>query len=564
MNEELSRRDRLLVLWERILIVLGAIVYLSAFSRTVPHGDALRVVRQIQTEQLSWNPNHLMFDPIGYGWYMLLKTTGFNVSALASFEIISVISTIASLIIFHAILVQLGVKSWGMRITLVVGLFASRSFLSLANSQYYFMVQMPFLLGGLYLFIRFLAVEKDSRQGNRYLYGAGILAAIAGTILFSNVLLVVVLGLVAGLARSWGQPGLPKWHPADVARVWGAAALVGFPIYIFGYAVSDSASGFFSWLLSYQGESGSVQTDLYRVQLSLHGVAESIARLGFNLLLANILENAGLGSYLQALVFREPLEFIPETGRFVLVMVLTPIIIVMMLFLIVQSLQRLRQDVRVLLAIGWTSSFLLFNFFWSVGNDLFWVQVAPIVWLMLAVFLVSGKNSPGQSASAAWHPSDWKNVVMVLAVPALLIVNTMNTIIPVSGNYDDEAAVYHAILRDGDLEIMPGWEAAGWLRTDRQGPVVERLLLYNMAMNSNDRNAHIGRLPDIVEKHLASGHRVVVGRLYDKDHLINPWYRLKRLGWSRSRIQSLLSGYCHPKIGMVGDVVFREIRKCQR
>lgn len=563
MKQAEKRQTELPLLWERVFIAVLVIAYLFAFSRTVPHGDALRVVRQIQAEHLIWNPNHLIFDPIGYGWYALLEKFGFSISALDSFEIISGIATVASLLVFHAILVQAGVKWWGARALAIGGLFASRSFLSLANNQYYFMVQMPLLLGALYLGMRFLAMESDEKSRAMYLYGIGVLVAVAATILFSNVLLVVALGLVVGFTRNRQQASQAGWNYAYAARIWGAAALVGFPAYIFGYLASGSSAGFFHWLLSYQGESASALNDLYLVQWSTQSVVESLARLGFNLFSASILENAGLGTYFRALIFREPLEFVPEIFRLSLVVALTPIIIGMMLMLMVWAVRRFRRDMLIPFAFAWGASYLLFNFLWSVGGEHFWVQILPVVWLMWMVYLFSNNAEPFKADIAIWSRKNWKLWATLLVVPALLFVNTVNTVIPVSGKAEAEVLKYHALLRDGDLEIMPGWEVIGWMRSEQQRPRVERLLLMNMALQSKEQDRHIQRLPEIVADHLASGRRVVVGRLYDKDHEINPWYGLTRLGWPRSRIQSLLGRYCHTEIGRVDDVVFREIKVCR-
>ena len=97
---------------------------------------------------------------------------------------------------------------------------------------------------------------------------------------------------------------------------------------------------------------------------------------------------------------------------------------------------------------------------------------------------------------------------------------------------------------------------------DFKQPSIEQLMLINMLLKSETDKMHIQRLPEIVADHLARGQRVVVGRLYDLDHTINPWYGMNRAGWPRARIQDLLEGYCTRKIGMIDDVVFREIFIC--
>ena len=553
------------LLAERILLSVATLAYLLLFDRTVPHGDALRVVSQIQTGVLSWNPNHLFFDPLGYGWFLLLGKIGFDIAVLDSFEIISGLATIVSLLIFHAVLLAAGVRRRVLIFLAIFGLFASRSFLSLATNQYYFMVQMPFLLGALYLALRFLTSTDDDRTRNRYLYGIGALTAVAGTILFSNVLLVAALGIVVGFLHGGGRIGeWRRWKLANAVRLWGAAALVGFPAYVMGYILSGSDAGFHNWLFSYQGESASSLTELYRVHWDLRSIAESLTRLGFNFFSASILESAGLGTYLRTLFFQETPEFVPEIFRVTLVVVLMPLVIGMVTLAMVWILRRLRSDAQAALAFAWIVPYLVFNFLWSVGGDHFWVQVVPVVWLAWCRSLDGDSvilfRMP--SGSSWWHT--WQTRLAVVVVPILLFINTFNSIIPVSGKHDVSAARYHALLRDGDLEILPGWEVIGWLRTEYRRPNVERLQLMSMALLPVERDGNIRRLPEIVARHLASGRRVLVGRLYDRDHEVNPWYNLQRLGWPRARIQSLLASYCHDEVGRVEDVVYREIRNCRR
>lgn len=550
--------------WEYLTITLFTAMYLIVFNRTVPHGDALRIVRQIQDNHLIWNPNHLIFDPLGYGWHWLLENFGINISVLNSFEIISGVSTVVSLIIFHAILVQVGIKWWGARFIAVSGLFASRSFLSMANSQYYFMVQMPFLLGVIYLAMRFMSEDADDRNRILYLYGMGILAAIASAIMFNNVLLVMALGLVVGFSHRKGISNSGGWHFNYPAHMWTAAVSVGLPIFLFGYVASGSGDSFFRWLLSYQGESASTLNDLYGIQWTVKGVAEGLARLGFNYFSASVIENAGLGTWMKALLFREPLEFVPESFKLLLAISLTPVIVGMQLLILIWAVRRLRRDPMIQFMFAWIGAFLVFNFLWDVGGDMFWFQIMPITWLMLMAYLGYGsRNLTGNvvSPNQIW----WKLWVVVTTVSALFVVNTLQTVVPVSlVDLDARNAEYHALLRDGDLEVVPGWDGLGWMQLTPQRPRAERLTLMNMALQSKTDEKHIQRLPSIVADYLKRGQRVVVVRLYDKDYGINPWSGLARLGWPRPKIQALLSNYCNVEIGKVGDVVFREITTCQR
>lgn len=544
---------------ERFIIGVCSIAYLFAFNRVVPHGDALRVVRQIEENHLIWNPNHLIFDPIGYVWFLFLQKVGFNISALDSFEIISGVAAVISLFIFHALLLEVGVKQRIVRLLAVGGLFASQGFLSMAVSQYYFMLQMPFLLGALYLALIFVQREKSGHDASVYLYGIGALSAIASTLMFNNVFLVAALGLALGL--SW--QGRMSWNYTNSVRLWGAAAIIGIPVFIVGYIASGNTDGFFRWLLSYQGQSESSLNELYGMEWTLKGIAVSLARAGFNLFIASSIETAGMGTAIKAIIFREPLEFIPETGKLLLTLSLTPIVAGTVFVLLVRAARRSWNDKVALLALAWIGAFFVFNTLWSCSGDLFWFQILPIIWLLLVFYLGEiSKNFDGIAQS--WGQGQWKHWLLVLVVPGLWVINTLQTVIPVSWtDLQTKNAQYLSLMHDGDLEIVPGWDGYGWMRRESGAPRIERITLMQMALEDKNSAQHITQLPKIIDTSLANGKRVVIARLYDKDHGINPWYGLSRLGWSRTKIQELLNSHCHKEIGRVEDVIFREIFVCR-
>jgi hypothetical protein len=543
---------------ERLAVCVLASAYLISFNRVVPHGDALRIVRQIQDQQMIWNPNHLAFDPVGYGWFALLQAFGAPISALDSFEIISGVSTIVSLLIFHALLLRLGVRHWIARALALLGLFASQAFLSMAISQYYFMLQMPFLLATLYFAVRFTQTDASGESSVKSLYGMGVFSAIAGTITFNNVLLVAALGVAVGLQTRQGRP---HWNVARTARLWGAAAAVGIPVYVLGYVLSNSSAGFFSWLLSYQGESESRLNEFYGIEWTPTGVAVSLARAGFNMLIASVVETAGMGRTLQALSFRESLEFVPETGRFLLTLSLVPIVGSTVALLIWLATRACFVDIWARIAVAWISAYFIFNTLWGSSGDQFYVQSIPVLWVLLlghvglAPHISANHNAPTGRG--------WKKTLLALTVPALFAINTLQTVGPVSlVDLEARRAEHMALLRDGDLEISPGWDGYAWMDLDPKGPSASRLTLMDMALQNEASDRHIQHLPAIVARQLESGKRVVVARLYDKDHGINPWYGLSRLGWPRVRIQELLGDFCQKEIGAVGDVVFRELVSC--
>ena len=228
---------------ERVLLVGLVFAYLLTFDQVLPHGDALRIVRQVETAHLVWNPNHLFFDPLGYAIAWMANVRD-REGVLEIFERVSIFATLVSLWVFHGVLVRAAVGRWA-RVVLCIGLFASASFLAVAGSQYYFMVQMPLLIAALYLYIDFIIQLHEERAVYRNVYGIGVLLALATAVMFNNLLLVIGAGVAVGFTgRSLKRPdfGLSL-------RLFLAAGLVGFPLFILGYSLAAAESGFLRWLV---------------------------------------------------------------------------------------------------------------------------------------------------------------------------------------------------------------------------------------------------------------------------------------------------------------------------
>lgn len=540
------------ILWERAGILLFSAAYLWIFNRVLPHGDALRIVRQIDASHLIWNPNHLLFDPLGYGFHHLLAMLGTGIDTLGGFELLSAIATLVSMWLFHALLVRAGVLERSVRLLASAALFASASFVSVAISQYFFMVQMPFLIGALYLYVNFLQTRANSS-----LYGMGMLLAIATGIMFNNLLLVIFAGVAVGMVQA-------SWRHFDwrnSLRFWAAAAAVGFPIFVMGYLLSHTESNLITWVLSYEGTEGGGLNEHYGMKWTASRIAQGLAMVGFNFSLGNMVENAGLGTVLAVLVFGNTLEFVPQWGKIVLSLAVALPVILLHAALVWYALRHFRSNATVRLLTAWTAAYLLFNFLWNVGDEIFWLQLLPAIWLLVLVTQHAARNLATSEAPSQLVPGNWRFGALAVLVALLLVVNTLTAVIPVSsGAYATHQAEHTRMLRNGDLEIVPGWDQQKWMAVEEGGPQVRKLLLMNMAVSSSGEP--LDRLPELIDEQLGRNGRVIVGRLYDKDEDLMPWYSLADLGWPRQKIQKLLAGYCTRPLEEIGGIVFREIYRC--
>ncbi len=325
------------------------------------------------------------------------------------------------------------------------------------------MMQVPFLLGVLYFIVRFVSEEKAGHLCTGCLYGMGVLGAIAGAITFNNVLLVGAIGLAAGLPAGRGK----RWNLANVLRVWGPAAAVGFPIFILGYVLSGTSNGFLQWVLSYQGDSATRLNELYGIEWTPRGVAISLARAVFYLLSASLIETAGMGATVKALLFRETLEFVPETTNVLLAVLLTPAIAITVIVLLLWALRHVRRERLAQFGVAWIGAFFAFNTLWGSSGDQFYVQVVPAMWVLLMALVSPADGGTASPLDEKPRPARWKLLTLAVAVPALMAVNTLQTVVPVSRtDTESRKAAHMALLRHGDVEIIPaGTATPGWTST---------------------------------------------------------------------------------------------------
>ena len=538
------------------LVMVLVSVYLLAFSVAAPHGDAMRIVRQVDAGALRLNPNHLLIEPLGYYAHRVANMGGASLSPLQIFAVISGVSTLVTMALWLFLLRSIGVTNWMARWSLLIGIFASSKFLSMAVSQYYFMVQMPFLVGGMYLLLDY--VGSTYRKGSTLVW-SGLLCGVAGTIEINNVILIGVLGVVlASISAESFKERLRR-----VLYMWIPAALVGLPVYLLGYFVSGGEASFVSWLASYEGKPESTLTAYYARGLSPMRVVTDAVAVVYNLLVGNILETASLGTVLRHVAFDGALEFNPDVPRIALSVIMMPLVLATMLAVLTKSATGAITSERVRLLVGWLVAYMAFNWYWGSHDDLFWVQTTPAVWVLMYYWASGPSGTITKPVNYLHPPPRWVWPAAGAASALLLILNTYQVVVPQSAAYFERYRLEHArLLRDGDLEILPGWDSQKWMGLDsHDGRDISSLVLMNMATAPLGA-AHISQLSAAVEQHLTEGGRVVVARLFDLDHDPLPWYGIAAAGWPRSKIADLLAGYCHKPLATIGRVGFRVLERC--
>src|SRR5690606_38141843 len=260
---------------ERFFIALAAAIYLWLFATVIPSGDGQVYARHIDAGEWVWNPNHLLMDPVGMVWLLALRVIDPDFPALTGLKLISGITTVLSLLLFHCVLVESGIRSGMVRLLCVRGLFASRNFLTMAVSEEFFMLQMPLLIFALLQLTKILTRASAPTYGNAAMLGGSL--GIATAIPINNAFLGVALVLFLLLSATTLRTGIRRALVVAVAAVTTAA-----PIFLGAYALSDPGSGFVEWMIAYQGNEENASASLYGVSLTAGGVLSSLARLLLN------------------------------------------------------------------------------------------------------------------------------------------------------------------------------------------------------------------------------------------------------------------------------------------
>jgi hypothetical protein len=537
---------------ERLIIASFAGLYLILFSTVIPSGDGLVYLGHIHSGVLIWNPNHLLMDPVGYGWYLLLKTLGIPITALGTLKLLSGLASITALLVFHAVLVELEVSSRPMRMLGVLGLFFSRNFLSMAISEEFFMIQMPLLIAAFWLGIRWIHLTYAGASGTRLLVGLGIILALATAVMVNNCLLLFSSGLAVTFIQRQGR----GWRPGRVAWVGGAAFLVIVPIFGVAYVLSGTEESLLAWLLSYQGQRQNPLGALYGLEQNLRGIVVGSSRLVYSLL-HNFIDSGDLGAILKSRLTSQPLEFSPDWTLALMggVLLLATIVLLGALAFWVARFGIKRSVVQY--GVVWVAAYLLFNLFWNNSDDQFWFQLLPVIWIWLIISL-GGIDEKTHSAAPAIRK--WPHLATAILgayFSLLMVTNTMMVVAPVTFvDLKSKRDAHQHLIRAGDLEIIPGWDdLSAWLVPEGEIPLFKRKTLMEIALKGE-----MGRLPKMIERHLLGGGRVIIPRLWDLDHVARPWDELAALGWSRSKIKGLLRGFRTRELGSIGDVVFREVQ----
>ena len=533
-------------LWtERVILIVVAAVYLWMFTPDRPNGDGWNYINSVTAGVFVWNPNHLLFQPIGLLFAKLLAGLGVQVSTFVALKLLSALGAIGAVLLFHATLSAAGVTSRAARLAGTLGMFFSGYFVSLALAEEFFIIQMPLLAG-----VMLAAVHWIETRAPIALVSMGVLLALVNGIQINSAPLAVFLGLwVAWESRATGSHA---WK--NLAAVWGPGVAIGLPMLLLPYWVTSNHDGLLKWLTSYQGRDANDLSALYGIELTAGGIVKSAATLvyGFVQTFAGL---GDLGTVGEALVTGRTLEFRPNVPLVVSTGLLFALLGVGMLGLAWWWWRTGRRSAIGRLAFVWLAAYGVFNFLWVDSADQFWAPILPPLWLLIVRAVSSG--APAATPAPAWRRRPAIALWAITALFALVNTGTVALFRSFTAVEANHAALLRA-LRPGDVMITTGWDDIVWLAWDDGAPY-ERITLMPLALQGKTDSAEMQRLPERVRAHLADGRRVLVARVFDRDREARPWEQMARLGWPRQRVVGLLSRFSRRSVLEIASVHIHEL-----
>jgi len=500
-------------LWFALSLVVLSNIQVGAVT-----GDGL--VRSTLYEQgtWGWNPNRLLMDPAGAIWHHLMKAFGSVRTGTDQQRLLSIWAGATALGLFRwrlAPLVTLNRISANHATTwFVLGSAFSRLWISDKTP----ILQMPFLVIAAASLVRYSTQPKAWSA-----ISAGLALGVATLFFISNIILATTLSISIGLWHSLRRE--PRQAIVAFTGVYGTAvALAGVVLFLVWLLDPTSAGEFIAWLTNYAGGTVSERTmDSYGISLSPMGIVTASAHALY-----------GAGS---AVVNMSPaVEFWRDKSGSLLRAILTLAAGASAgsAILLILKQRQDRSDLPVLLSpaciywimIAWSGAVLVFGVLWNDSDDQFYMQLAVPLGIIMA-------GLPDRSRSR-----------IILLGACALALNIFDGIV----NYimyprEERIIIVENIIEEANLLIYPGYdEIDNLLFFTNTLPPERRISVTYLALQKNSIEG-LEFIDRQIRETITQGGDVAVVSIYDVPPDQSPWKYVRRLGYSREEIISLLNTF---------------------
>lgn len=517
--------------WFGISAVLLALLPIGLVS-----GDGIAHSARYAAGTWFWNPNHLLFDPVGSWWQKALADLGVTRSGPDRLKLLSIATGAVAVALFR----------WGVAGPIAPGRVEANhatawiafgaAFAGLWISDETHMVQMPFVALAAIALVAY--VQRPSWGST---LGMGAAAALAGLFYISNLLLAAALGIVLGV---W-HASRGEWRQG--MRAFGGIAAGSLLVAGFGFLaawalVARPEVGFVEWVTAYGGGQISERVaSSYGVRWTLSGLAIGIAR-------------ALYGASNAVVDIAPVIEFVRDGRGSVLGVILSLAALAAAAVLIGVGIARAvrgrrdrRETTALLLVCAWVAAYMMFAIYWNNSDNQFYFQLAVPLGAVIALLPFTRSRGTltlfALSAFAlAWNVRD---------------AAANDVLYP---RFERVALLQHA-LSDAHLVIYPGDDEINQLFYFAKRPEKAQRLAITTLARTQDPVDGLRKLELEVSRTLAAGGRVDVLSVYDVPARSNPWKALGQQGYGAEEVTTILNRFpVDRQSRMVGPFTLRSIR----
>lgn len=524
------------LLWLFISAALLSIIPIGFIS-----GDGLVQSIRYARGDWAWDPNALLFEPVGAWWQTTLTSLGMARLGIDQLKLLTVISGAISVGLFRwsiaGRIARRRIEANHATAWFALGSAFSRMWIT----EEAYMLQMPFLV--------VTGISIHYYVHHRSFYRAvlvGVSAALAAFFFISNLILAAALGVVLGVWHAFRR----EWRQGVLAFAGVAIGSTGVAALGFGIAwlaLSRPDASFLDWVTSYKGGS-SAGDSFYAVRAaatSLRGYAVSGARALY-----------GSGSALVDVapvveVVRDGLRVTFRTVLNVLAFAAASVLMVAALIRVLRVRANPNHQVVLLLVASWTTAILLFMLYWDNSDPQFFFQFAVPIGALIATLPLTWRG--------------WNRALIALSVFALswnaVDLFTSYIFYP----REERMAQLRTGLQGADMIIHPGRDEVGRLLYVAGGDLKEKRAEIGGFVQRYPSSEGLLLLQDSIRHVLARGGRVDIVEVYDVPPQQHPWKSYRQVGYYRDAVLDALNQFpVDPETRWLGPFTVRSIHPAGR
>ena len=479
---------------------------------TIPIGfvsnDGLGHSRSFARGSWHFNPNHLLFEPLGAWWQDLWARSGSQREPVDVLKLLSALFGATAAGLFrYGVAPRLAETRWAANHATAWMTFSS-AFLRLWVSDEIHMIQMPFVILVAWDALRYL--EKPS-FGRALAIGAAV--GLATLTFISNLALGLTLAAAIAAWHLWRREA--RLATTSAASLGLGAALTAGPVFLGVWRTVQGAPGFLGWLTGYGGgQSPGRISEAYGLVPSWEGLVEAVARAVFGAAsaLVDLIPAAAAVRDRQAPTLAAVLGF--------LAFLAAAAALLHGLRNVLRAPWRPAEGGALLLTVAWLVPILGFGVFWSNSDDQFYFQLAPVFGALAA--RITGRRFLALSlAGLLWN----------------LVDVTSHRILYPRG---ERMALLEREVRGACLVVYPGFdEPELLLRMSRSARSIDQMSMTRLAVEhpyEEGMKNLVGRIDDCS----ARGGRIVLIDMFDTPRDQKPWKFLRRLGYDHAVVERSL------------------------